>query len=104
MTAPATLDAQLALWGKRKPLALRYLEWRTSEEGMELARAIERYALDQLAAGATRISVNQLFEGLRTTRHASLDNSFRAPLARALVEKHPQLRGVIRVRKAATDA
>lgn len=91
--------AQLPIWDTgRQPLALRYHEWRRSVEGQEVARLVERYALDQLAAGSRRISINQLFEAIRAARRVKLDNSYRAALAREILHKHPELAGKLRVK------
>jgi len=90
-------------WGGRTPLELRYREWRDSVEGQELAGAIAYTALDQVAAGAKRISVNLLFEQFRRARHVKANNSYRAFIARELREKYPQMKGLIEVRERKSE-
>lgn len=91
---------QLPLWGKhREPLDVRYARWRASEDGQDVFRRVEQVALDMLAGGAERIEVNLLYAQVRAVRHQSADNSYRAPIARELIDQHPQLRGIIRVKK-----
>lgn len=99
-----TGDAQLPVWGdRRKSLDVRYFEWRHSEQGRELAHQVEQVALAQARAGAARISINLIFEQLRQAQRASIDNSFRALLARELRKRHPVLTDKIHIkdRKAA---
>lgn len=94
-----TGQPELPLWGDgRKPLALRYAEWRESLEGREIAELVGRAALDQAANGATRISINLLFEQFRQVRHTKIDNSFRACLAAELRDRFPWLRALIHVK------
>lgn len=95
--------AQLPIpWGDtRKSLDVRYLEWRQSEEGCELAHQVEQVALQAAAAGVARISVNLIFEQLRQTRRVSIDNSFRALLARELRDRHPTLKDRIHIKERA---
>jgi hypothetical protein len=55
-------------------------------------RALERMAARRLAAGATRISLKDLFEDLRRQLPygvAGLNNNFTALYARRLVDGHP---------------
>jgi hypothetical protein len=68
-----------------------------------VAHLVEQQALNALQAGETRIEINLLWAQVRRVRHKVADNSFRALLARELIDKHPQLRGVIRVKKRATE-
>ncbi|CAL9366546.1 hypothetical protein [Streptomyces sp. enrichment culture] len=55
-------------------------------------RALERMAASRLAAGATRISLKDLFEDLRCQLPygvTGLSNNFTALYARRLIEDHP---------------
>lgn len=96
-------ESQLPIpWGDtRKSLDIRYLEWRQSEAGRELAHQVEQVALSAAAAGAARISVNLIFEQLRQSRRVSIDNSFRALLARELRDRHPALKDRIHIKERA---
>jgi hypothetical protein len=92
-------DAQLAFTLDRRPLAQRYAEWRRSADGHEVVHLVEQQALNALSAGETRIEINLLWAQVRRVRRKAADNSFRALLARELIDKHPQLRGIIRVKR-----
>jgi hypothetical protein len=98
-------ESQLPLWtGKdRRPLDVRYHEWRATSDGIEVFAMIERQALNAIAAGEERIEINLLYAQVRRVRHKAADNSFRAPLARELIDRHPQLAGVIHVKKRKGD-
>lgn len=94
------MTEQLPLFGSaRRPLEQRYREWRASADGIEVFAMIERQALNALEAGEERIEVNLLYAQVRRVRKKAADNSFRAPLARELIDRHPQLAGVIHVKK-----
>lgn len=92
--------------GDHAPLAVRYAAWRASPRGAEFFHALERAVLDQAAATQGRIEVNLVWAQLRRARRPRPDsprgyganNSFRAPAARDLIERHPELRGRIEVR------
>ncbi|MFC8663148.1 hypothetical protein [Streptomyces sp. NPDC057199] len=65
-------------------------------------RALERMAARRLAAGATRVSLKDLFEDLR--RHlpygvAGLNNNFTALYARRLIDDHPHWAGAFELRR-----
>jgi hypothetical protein len=95
-------EPQLALWQQdRRSLDGRYVEWRRSDDGIEVVQLIEEQALNAARAGEMRIEINLLWAQVRRVRRKAADNSFRALLARELIDKHPQLRGVIRVKKRA---
>lgn len=96
---------QLPIWGDgSKPLDVRYRNWRASSDGREVAHLVEQQALNALQSGEKRIEINLLWAQVRRVRRKAADNSFRALLARELIDKHPKLRGVIRVKKRATEA
>lgn len=97
---PSTETDQLPIWGKRREsLAERYARWRASEDGQEVFVRLEQTALDLCRSGATRIEINLLYAQLRSIRGKSADNSYRAPIARELLNRHPELKGIIRVKK-----
>lgn len=87
------------------PLEKRFALW--AADNAEIIEALEKQALAAVAAGAARLSMNSLFELARYSDHHTirgaerwkLDNSFRAPLARLLMEKRPELRGIFEVRR-----
>ena len=83
-----------------KPRARDYArEWADYVEAHpEVSRSIEAAALDQLARGAARISVAQIFEGERTKGH-TMNASHRAPCADWLIARHPQLKSAIERRR-----
>ena len=59
-------------------------------------------ALERLAAGATRVSLKDLFEDLRRQLPygvAGLNNNFTALYARRLIEDHPHWAGVFELRR-----
>lgn len=96
--------AQLALWQQRqRPLATRYAEWRATADGKDVFARVEQMALYAQRTGEQRIEINLLFAQVRRERKRAADNSFRAYLARELIAKHPQLVGVIRVKKRSGD-
>ena len=71
--------------------------------------AIERQALRLAAQGERRIGVKAITEDLRRGRIATtgddwrINNSWPAFYARLLVQKHPQLEGIIEMRRAVAD-
>ena len=92
-------SVQLPLWGDgRKPLALRYGEWRRSSEAAAIAQQVTDLALARATAGAARISINLLFEQVRLANRVAVDNSFRALLARELRDRYPELQHRIHVK------
>lgn len=71
--------------------------------------AVRRAALAAVRAGTTRLSIAKIIEELRADRSVAttgdswkLNNSFRAPLARRLMDAEPEFEGhfEIRVRKS----
>lgn len=72
--------------------------------------AIERQALRLAAQGEKRIGVKAITEDLRRGRIATtgddwrINNSWPAFYARLLIAKHPQLAGVIEMRRSLADA
>ncbi|KUL53206.1 hypothetical protein [Streptomyces sp. NRRL S-1521] len=65
-------------------------------------RALERMVARRLAAGATRISLNDLFEDLRRQLPygvAGLNNNFTALYARRLIDDHPHWASAFELRR-----
>ncbi|MEU0428850.1 hypothetical protein ABZ235_35710 [Streptomyces canus] len=64
--------------------------------------ALERMAARRLAAGATRVSLKDLFEDLRRQLPygvAGLNNNFAALYARRLIDDHPHWAGAFELRR-----
>ncbi|MBU5946442.1 hypothetical protein [Streptomyces sp. PAM3C] len=65
-------------------------------------RALERMAACRLAAGATRISLKDLFEDIRRQLPygaAGLNNNFTALYARRLIDDHPHWADAFELRR-----
>ncbi|WP_329159883.1 hypothetical protein OHB49_11100 [Streptomyces sp. NBC_01717] len=65
-------------------------------------RALERMAARRLAAGATRVSLRDLFEDLRGQLPygvAGLNNNYTALYARRLIDDHPHWAGAFELRR-----
>ncbi|MFG3362734.1 hypothetical protein [Streptomyces griseofuscus] len=65
-------------------------------------RALERLAARRLAAGATRVSLKDLFEDLRrqlTDAVDGLNNNYTALYARRLLHEHPHWAPVFELRR-----
>ncbi|GAA1159871.1 hypothetical protein GCM10009654_15040 [Streptomyces hebeiensis] len=65
-------------------------------------RALERMAARRLAAGATRVSLKDLFEDLRRQLPegvAGLNNNYTALYARKLIAAHPHWAAVFELRR-----
>ncbi len=99
------MTTQLPLFGStRRPLEERYREWRATDDGVEVFRMIEAQALNAIAAGEERIEINLLYAQVRRVRKKAADNSFRALISRELIDLHPELMGVIHVKKRKDQA
>lgn len=69
-------------------------------------RALERMAAQRLAAGATRVSLKNLFEDLRRQLPygvAGLNNNFTALYARRLIAEHPRWATAFELRRRRAD-
>lgn len=77
----------------------RWERWQHSVDGQRVIAEVTRMALEEVVQGATRISVNALFEKARATLRLEADNTMRAPLARLLRERYPALRDLIEIRE-----
>ncbi|MER7728555.1 hypothetical protein [Streptomyces sp. NPDC096323] len=65
-------------------------------------RDLERLAARRLAAGATRVSLKDLFEDLRRQLPhgvAGLNNNYTALYARRLIHEHPHRAGAFELRR-----
>ncbi|WP_033313752.1 hypothetical protein RFN58_03955 [Streptomyces iakyrus] len=65
-------------------------------------RALERMAARRLAAGATRVSLKDLFEDLRRQLPhgvAGLNNNYTALYARRLISEHPHWAAAFELRR-----
>ncbi|MGW5868294.1 hypothetical protein ACWFRJ_39815 [Streptomyces sp. NPDC055239] len=65
-------------------------------------RALERLAVRRLAAGATRVSLKDLFVDLRrqlSNGVTGLNNNYTALYARRLIDDHPHWAGVFELRR-----
>lgn len=89
--APESLDARFARWAAQNAGAID---------------SIRRAALAEAATGAPRLSIAKLAEELRADPRIStvgdefkINNSYRAPLARLLMDEEPTLRGLFEVRE-----
>ncbi|WP_327370626.1 hypothetical protein [Streptomyces sp. NBC_01217] len=68
---------------------------------LHVYRALERMAARRLAAGATRVSLKDLFEDLRRQLPygvAGLNNNFTDFYARRLIDDHPHWAGAFELR------
>jgi hypothetical protein len=114
MTAPTLFDAlrppvELPVDVRKLPLAERFPLW-VAANG-HLVEHITRLALAAARTGSRRLSMKALFEQVRASASVDnggpvpwrLDNSYTAPLARLLMERHAELRGLFetRTRRAA---
>lgn len=114
MTTPTLFDAlappvELDVDVRKLPLEERFPIW--VEHNGNLIEHITRLALSAARSGARRLSMKALFESVRMSASVDnggpvpwrLDNSYTAPLARLLMERHAELRGLFetRARKAA---
>lgn len=81
----------------------RFARW--AEDNAHAIASIRAAALAERAAGATRLSIAKLAEELRADPRIAtvggewkINNSYRAPLARLLMDQEPALRGCFEVR------
>ena len=110
MSAPLSLfgDALIDV-GRRGTIQERFERFHAANP--QVYRAIVILSRQSIAVGATRLSMNQIFETLRASYQIArtsndsykINNDFRAPFARLLVETLPEMRPYfeIRHRKAA---
>ena len=76
-----------------------YRQWVVTVEGQVAFDWIERMAVEQLAAGADRVSPRTLVARARDHLHARINDHFTAWIADDLVIRHPHLLDVIERRK-----
>ena len=77
----------------------QYDAWLASVDGGRAFAAVESLALVHARAGTSRLSINFIVEQIRSTLQLSINNDFRALIARDLLETHPALKGLIEVRQ-----
>lgn len=94
-------------WAHENDLA-RFLAYH--EANPQVYDQLRRFALEAVAKGTMRLSINLLFERLRwfTTVETQGDpfkvnNTYRAWYARLLMQQEPELAGVFETRKAEAD-
>lgn len=100
---------ELSVDVRRLPLEERFPIW--VDANGHLVEHITRLALSAARTGSRRLSMKALFEQVRASASVDnggpvlwrLDNSYSAPLARLLMERHSELRGLFetRTRRAA---
>jgi hypothetical protein len=80
-----------------------YAAWRGTADGQRVYAAVVDRAIGLVAGGATRLSIGALVEWVRSTLRLSVNNDYRALIARELVDSEPGLAELIemRTRKAA---
>lgn len=91
--------------GRDRSIDERFNDWLKVND--ELVAFIARRAIAAARNGATRLSAKRLAEEARASglftvkgkRDFALDNTFVAPLARHLMEQHPELEGLFEVRR-----
>lgn len=80
-------------------LEARYRAWRATDDGARVYEAIRIRALGLFAGGAQRISVNACMEHARNSLKLPCNNTWRAPIARDLIDDCPALKHAIELRK-----
>lgn len=72
--------------------------------------ALRRLARDLIEAGRSRVGIGMLFEVLRWQRMIAtrgdewlLNNDYRAPYARLLMDREPELAGIFETRRSQVD-
>lgn len=94
---------------RRAPLNVRFAEFHATNP--HVYDQLRRLARRGTGSGAKRLGIAQLFEVLRwrtmlATRDPDgfkLNNDFRAPYARLLMEREPDLAGVFELRRSVAD-
>ncbi len=96
---------------KLKPAKLtidqRFTLWLTSPDGCRAYAAVSELSLTAVRAGRKRFGIAEPWEVARWTIRLEtkdpdgfkMNNDFRAPLARLLMARHPELVGVFAIRK-----
>jgi len=83
--------------------------WYFKQSNWSLVSAMEMDVLRRFDDGATYISMRRIFEEYRGRAAAEpgsehqLNNDFTAPFGRWLIDRHPELRSVIRLRRSKLD-
>jgi len=77
----------------------RFHRWLETADGQRAWAWIVDRALTWAERRPKRIGVKSLFERCRDALHVHLDNRWTAAAARKLVDEHPRLRGLIRLKE-----
>lgn len=80
-------------------IAGRYAAWRTTRDGATAFESFRARALAQAALGASRLSSSGIVEAIRADLHITINNDFRALMAREAAADCPKLRGLFRIRQ-----
>lgn len=101
ITPPVELDVNIS----KLPLEERWPIW--VDANGALIEHITRLALSAARRGAKRLSMKQLFEAVRASASVDnggpvpwrLNNDYTAPMARLLMDRHAELRGLFETRQ-----
>lgn len=106
MAEQLTLDSAPVVDVARSPLEARYRHWLAANPWVldEVARTTRQL----IAATGTHPTIAQVWEELRHRHHTAGDtyrfnNSWRAFASRDVMDRHPDLAGVFRVRRSKAD-
>jgi hypothetical protein len=101
-TAPPAPAAEQRVLPIRGTIQERYEVFRATDDGRQVWEYFCRHALEEVAAGAKRLSAKELVERIRFQKKISINNSYTALLARDCEADHPVTRGLFerRERKA----
>jgi len=80
-----------------------FVAWMATDDGRMAFQWVEFVALEQLAAGATRVSPRTLVARARDRLHIRINDHYTPWIADDLVAKHPALLDVIERRKRKTS-
>jgi hypothetical protein len=69
----------------------KYIAWRETYEGQSALSLMGQIALQDVAAGARRVSINYLSDRLRARSHIRHCNTWRPWMADDLIHRHPVL-------------
>lgn len=102
---PVVRRKQMALPGQSR-VERAFAEWIESEDGRTTERVVVSRARGLLALGYRRWGIASIWESIRYDRAVALkgvdgwklNNSFRAPMARRVMERYPDLRGFFETR------
>lgn len=104
-TQPSLLDQPVDVDRTKLPLDVRYADWLADHPGIiDVLADTAR----QLVAKGKRPTMNRCFEECRERVHTvgdeyAMNNSFRSFASRDVMELHPDLDGLFRIRKSKAD-